>query len=561
MASVKDRTLRRGGAAGLPGDGVAWLYFGRPRGAALPTAARSLLMVPKSPTLARRVAEAERILVGPPPCGGPPRNNRRFAFTARGSHSERQLTPPLNSTNPIDLALAQAGERAGSFVSRHVTSRPRQLTAVVTLALAGFGATAFGLAPLAPDAANLPTRVVSEALQPTGIDTQLEALARQPLSLYRSDVTRASDTADSLLRRVGVSDRAAATFLRTNPVARALLAGRGGKMLQVSASASGELEELIARFPADDPQRIATHFTRLRVSRVAGQLVAERVQAPLAVQVRLGSGTIHNSLFAATDEARIPDKVASQLADIFAADIDFHRALRRGDTFSVLYEAMTADGEPVTWGQTAGRVLAAEFVNDGETHSALWYAAMPDAKGTYYGFDGKSKKGSFLASPLEFSRVTSGFAMRFHPILQRWRQHAGVDFGAPNGTPVRSVGDGVVEFAGRQSGYGNVVTIQHSGEQSTVYAHLSRIDVRRGERVEQGELIGAVGATGWATGPHLHFEFKQKGEQVDPLQMAHAAGNQPLAGAALARFVTLARTARSQLDAAESAAGDGSYAE
>jgi murein DD-endopeptidase MepM/ murein hydrolase activator NlpD len=155
-------------------------------------------------------------------------------------------------------------------------------------------------------------------------------------------------------------------------------------------------------------------------------------------------------------------------------------------------------------------VLAAEFVNAGRTHQAVWFVDG-QGRGAYFGPDGLSRRRAFLASPLEFSRVTSGFAMRFHPLLKSWRAHLGVDYGAPTGTAVRSVGDGVVHFAGRQNGYGNVVEVQHGNERSTLYAHLSRIDVRKGQRVEQGESLGAVGATGWATGPHLHFEFRVAG--------------------------------------------------
>ena len=131
-----------------------------------------------------------------------------------------------------------------------------------------------------------------------------------------------------------------------------------------------------------------------------------------------------------------------------------------------------------------------------------------DGKGAYFGLDGQSKQRSFLASPLEFSRVTSGFAMRMHPILNSWKQHKGVDYGAPTGTPIRAIGDGVVEFAGWQNGYGNVVQVRHGNERLTVYAHLSRIEVAKGQKVDQGAIIGAVGQTGWATGPHLHFEVK-----------------------------------------------------
>ena len=447
-------------------------------------------------------------------------------------------------------------QRTGQFVNRH----PRSLTTAVVVALAGFGATAFGIAPMAPDAADLPRRIVTESVTPSGIETQLEALAQHELELYRNDLTRNTDTADSLLQRLNVDDAKAAAFLRTDPVARKLLAGRAGKMVQVRTGASGELEELIARSAAESTAQIATHFTRLRITRENGQFRASSETAPLAAQVRMGSGTIRNSLFAATDEARIPDPVASQIAEIFATDIDFHRELRRGDTFSVIYEALTADGEPITWNQSSGRVLAAEFASNGKIYSAVWFKDA-DGKGGYFDLNGQSKRRSLLASPMEFSRVTSGFAMRLHPILQTWKQHNGVDYGAPSGTPVRTVGDGIVEFAGWQNGYGNVITIKHSNERSTVYAHLSRVDVRVGQRVEQGTRIGAVGATGWATGPHLHFEVKVRGQQQNPLMIAKTSEALTIAPGAKAQFTQLARGVRAQLDAAETMAGAGAYAE
>ncbi len=467
------------------------------------------------------------------------------------------LHKKLSSLDNLDSALAEASQRTGQFVSRH----PRSLTTVVVVALAGFAATAFGLAPLAPDASDLPKRLVTQSVTPTGIESQLEALAEHELALYRNDLTRGSDTADSLLRRLNVSDASAAAFLRTDPLARRLFTGRSGKMVQVSTGASGKLDELVARYPAEASEQFGTHFTRLRVSKVGDQFVARVETAALSAQVRLGSGTIRNSLFAATDEARIPDPVATQMAEIFGTDIDFHRELRRGDTFSVIFEALTADGEPITWNQSSGRVLGAEFVNNGKTYSALWFKDAGSGKGGYFDMNGQSKRRSFLASPMEFSRVTSGFAMRMHPILQTWRQHKGVDYGAPSGTPVRSVGDGVVDFAGQQNGYGNVVEIRHSNERSTVYAHLSRIDVRQGQRVEQGARLGAVGSTGWATGPHLHFEFKLNGMQQNPLVIAKSSETMAIAPAAKAQFAQMASAAKAQLEAAESMASTGSYAE
>jgi murein DD-endopeptidase MepM/ murein hydrolase activator NlpD len=216
-----------------------------------------------------------------------------------------------------------------------------------------------------------------------------------------------------------------------------------------------------------------------------------------------------------------------------------------------VYETLTADGEPVPWNDGSGRVLAAEFVNNGQSYQALWFAGA-DGRGGYYTPDGRSKRRTFLASPMEFSRVTSGFAMRFHPLLRTWRKHNGIDYAAPIGTPVRCIGDGVVEFAGQQNGYGNVIEVRHGSGKSTLYAHLSRIDVHRGQRVEQGQRIGAVGATGWATGPHLHFEFRIGGVFQDPLRVAKSSATVPIDAASRPRFDEEVRTVQAKLEVAES---------
>jgi murein DD-endopeptidase MepM/ murein hydrolase activator NlpD len=456
----------------------------------------------------------------------------------------------------IQSAAASASGRFAHFVGRH----PRTLTSLLIAGLMGFGVTAFGIAPLAPDAADLPRRLVTETVTPEDISSQLEALASHSLELYRSDLTRSADTADSLLARLNVADAAAATFLRNDKTARRLLEGRAGKMVQVRTAESGALDELIARYPAENADQFATHFSRLRISRVNGELQAQVEVAQLESQLRLGSGTIRSSLFAATDEARIPDPIAIQMAEMFSTDIDFHRELRRGDTFSVIYEALTADGEPITWNQAAGRVLASEFVNNGRPFSAVWFKEG-NGKGGYYGFDGESKRRAFLASPMEFSRVTSGFSMRLHPILKTWRAHLGVDYGAPSGTAVRSVGDGVVDFAGWQNGYGNVVQIRHSNDRTTLYGHLSRIDVRKGQHVDQGVRIGAVGATGWATGPHLHFEVRVKGQHQDPAVIAKTSEAVVLSAQARTQFATIAQQLRLQLQTAQAQTSTLAYVE
>jgi murein DD-endopeptidase MepM/ murein hydrolase activator NlpD len=452
------------------------------------------------------------------------------------------------------LAFLQVGwdygvAHAASFAARY----PKTLTASVSIGLAGFAATAFGVAPLVPDPSALPRHTVSQTVATDDLQGQLDALAGQDLELFRSDITRASDTVDSLLARLGVADAAAAAFLRADPVAKKLLEGRGGKRVEVRIDVAGKLQDLVARYAAPGNDKIPTQFTRLRVERADGRLTASVVLAALTAQPLLASGTISSSLFAATDEAGIPDAVATQIAEIFGTDIDFRHDLRKGATFSIVYEALRADGETLSWGPSVGRILAAQFVNRNQGYSAMWFKDG-DGKGSYFGLDGQSKERSFLSSPLEFSRVTSGFAMRMNPILNTWKQHKGVDYGAPIGTPVRVVGDGVVEFAGWQNGYGNVIHVRHSNDIETVYAHLSHIDVSKGEKVDQGSTIGAVGMTGWATGPHLHFEFKIDGEQQDPLRVAQNSEAIVLSPTAKAHLTELSASVRAQLGVAQTLA-------
>lgn len=455
----------------------------------------------------------------------------------------------------MESTLAAWLSNSAAGVREFVLAHRRSLSTSLLVSLAGFGVAAFGIAPLAPDAAELPHRLITEPVTPTALEGQLEALALHTMTLSRSTTTRPSDTADALLRRLGVSDPSAAAWLRRDETARRLVDGRAGKLVSATLNESGLLQQLVARYPSDEPATTSApkHFNRLTVTRASdGTWHSMLESASLEATPRLASGSIRTSLFAATDDAGIPDAIAVQMAEMFSAEIDFHRELRKGDSFSVVYEALTADGEPINWAQGTGRVLAAEFVNNGKSHQAVWFG---EGKGGYFDFNGQSKQRSFLASPMEFSRITSGFAMRFHPIQQQWKAHLGVDYGAPTGTPVRSVGEGVVSFAGRQNGYGNVIEVQHSGDRKTVYAHLSRIDVRVGQHIEQAQRLGAVGATGWATGPHLHFEFRVHGQHQDPLAIAKAAETLTLDAAQRPRFAQVALHMKSDLGLAESLAG------
>lgn len=437
-----------------------------------------------------------------------------------------------------------------SFSRQTIQQHPKRIIATLAALMLGGGGGAFAVASFAPDPSDLTLREVMESVQPLTITA--EALIPAPLTLFRSELTRTSDTADTLLKRLGVDDAAAAAFLRTDATARLLL-GRNGRNVTAEASDHHALLKLSARWSTEADG----NFKRLIVEKTPQGFQSRIETAALSTSTRLASGTIQSSLFAATDEAKIPDAVATQIAEIFSGDIDFHRALRRGDRFSVVYETLEGDGEPLR----TGRVLSAEFVNNSKTYQAMWFqepvaaathtASTPtNGKGGYYTLDGQSLRRAYLASPMEFSRVTSGFKMRFHPILQTWKAHLGVDYAAPTGTAVRSVGDAVVDFAGVQNGFGNVVILKHRNNHSTVYAHLSRINVRKGESISQGQNIGAVGATGWATGPHLHFEFRVNGIHHDPLTIARESESIPVSASAKPLFARLAAENRVALSAA-----------
>jgi murein DD-endopeptidase MepM/ murein hydrolase activator NlpD len=325
------------------------------------------------------------------------------------------------------------------------------------------------------------------------------------------------DTVGGLLSGMGIDDQDALTFLRntpdTEPIFRQLAPG---KALTARVTSEGNLESL--SFPLNGGQDAA-----LLVQRTAVGFTSAIQPLPVETTISQKSAVISTSLFGAAENAGIPDSIAAQLADIFGGDIDFHRDLRKGDTFSVIYEKVTHSGKHIR----TQRILAAEFINNGKAYHAYWYQGIADNNGGYYTADGKSVKKAFLRSPLEFSRISSGFSSaRYHPVLRETRAHRGIDYAAPTGTRVKATGDGVVDVAGTQGGYGKVVMIRHPGDKITVYGHLSGFapGIRKGTRVAQGDLIGFVGMTGLATGPHLHYEFRVAGVHRNPLTIALPSG-------------------------------------
>jgi murein DD-endopeptidase MepM/ murein hydrolase activator NlpD len=418
--------------------------------------------------------------------------------------------------------LAQRAAPAAHRAIGHVGggAAPGYWIAFAVMALSGVAA--FGLAPgTMLDAVPVHTIERELALPPP----IAAALSEEPAQRYwqRARIER-GDTLGSVLARTGVDDPGAMQFLRTNAVARTLYQLRPGKSIAVRTDDDGALLGL--RFLANDGALLA-------IARDGEGFSATSAPAAEDVRWEMAAGEIRSSLFGAADAAGLPDAVTMQLADVFAGDIDFYKDIKRGDRFAVVYETRQLDGEPVG----TGRIVAARFENRGRTLEAyLWR----DASGNdgYYTADGVPLQRAFLRAPLAFSRVTSGFSLaRFHPILNTWRAHKGVDYAAPVGTPVRATANGAVLFAGRQEGYGNVIHLRNQGQYSTLYAHLSRFaaGMKPSAHVRQGEVIGYVGQTGWATGPHLHYEFRVANVQRDPLAVALPVA-EPLPASAHAAF-------------------------
>lgn len=384
---------------------------------------------------------------------------------------------------------------------------------------------------------------VRDAQEPVPVRDILEtlALAATPVGdlgtiiYFREERIQSGDTIPTLLERLGADGTEAAEFSRSSQAARSFRLLRPGMTVRARVDDGGKLRSLAFLTGRD---------TILSIDRLGRGFVTFEEQAEAVRGIEMRSGEIKSSLFAATDAAGIPDSVAAQLADIFAGEIDFHRDLRRGDRFAIVFETLYHGGRAIR----SGRVLAAEFSRQKNVYRAVWFQD-PWGIGGYYTPEGANLRKAFLRSPLELSRVTSGFGMRRHPLFQQWRAHQGVDYGAPIGTRVRATGDGIATFAGRRNGYGNLIVLKHHGGYSTYYAHLRNFarGLRAGTRVAQGEVVGYVGQTGWATGPHLHYEFHVHNQNRNPLTIPFPAA-QPIPATELPRFRRVAEPLATRLD-------------
>lgn len=420
-----------------------------------------------------------------------------------------------------------------------------ELGAVISLLPLSAALAALAAAPTAVELDELRSLPVIESIVTPPIADQVAELVRQEEGFVREARVQRGETVIALLERLGIADDAAAAYIRTDPSARPLVRLAPGRFVQANVGAQGRLNwlKVYSGGELEDETATTNVLTVDRSGEESGFRVFES-ELVLERRVELKSGTVSLTLFGAADDAGIPDSIAQQMVDALESAIDFHRDLRQGDTFHVIYEALYASGEYLR----PGRLLAVEFANGGTRRSAFWFGDG-SKRGGFYRPDGESMKRALLRSPLEYTRVSSGFSSsRSHPLFGYNAAHRGIDYSAPAGTRVRSVGEGIVTFAGWQSGYGNVVEVRHDGKYSTLYAHLRAIapGLRQGTRIAQTDLVGFVGMTGWATGPHLHFELKVHDRQVNPLT-AQLPGAPPLAASQLATFSGLTEPLRDKL--------------
>ncbi len=340
------------------------------------------------------------------------------------------------------------------------------------------------------------------ALTPVGFHPPL-ALAERVYETVNLTIQR-GDTLDNLFRRHKLNIGHLAVISRMPSASKYLSMLRPGDELEIKHD-DGNLISLYRELDLT---------SALMISREDAGFTADLVERPIEIRKRRAYGRIDSSLFESGAAAGLSDKLIMNLAGIYAWDVDFVLDIRIGDDYYVLYEEIYQDGEFVT----DGEIIAAEFNNDGRTYQALRFVD-DEGRSEYFTPDGNSVRKAFIRAPVDFSRISSSFnPRRRHPVLNTIRAHRGVDYAAPRGTPIKAAGDGKVIFRGRKGGYGNSVILQHGGNITTLYAHMSKFagTSRVGKRVRQGQTIGYVGATGLVTAAHLHYEYRLNGVHRNP---------------------------------------------
>jgi murein DD-endopeptidase MepM/ murein hydrolase activator NlpD len=363
------------------------------------------------------------------------------------------------------------------------------------------------------------------------------AEAQEPLAVWQEITVKSGDSLAAIFARFDIPPQQLHALLELGGPTENLKKIYPGQTLRLMTSADHGLMRL--SYPID-------RLNTLEITRNENDAFdVSTVTLTPEFRHKNASGVIDSSLFAAAGKAGLSDNLTMELAGIFGWDIDFALDIRKGDRFTVLYEEMYVDGENVG----NGTILAAEFINRGQRYHAVRYTDA-GGKTDYYSLDGKSMRKAFLRTPVEFSRISSGFSLgRKHPILNKIRAHKGVDYAAATGTPIKVTGDGKIVHRGKKGGYGNTIIVQHGSKYSTLYAHMSkyRSGLKTGSRVKQGQIIGYIGSSGLATGPHLHYEFRVDGVHRDPLRVK-LPGAEPLASKYRDDFERKAEALMAQLD-------------
>ncbi|WP_304640793.1 peptidoglycan DD-metalloendopeptidase family protein [Pseudomonas sp.] len=344
------------------------------------------------------------------------------------------------------------------------------------------------------------------------------------------------NTLSVLFSQVGLSAGTMHAVLGSSKDAQRFTRLRVGQVLEFKLDEQGELQSMRSKI---------SDLETIRVDREGDKFAFSRDKIKPEVSTGFAYGTIDSSLFLSAQRAGLSHNLTMQMANIFGYDIDFARQIRQGDTFEVLFEELHVGDKRVG----TNNILAARFVNRGKTYTAIRYTDK-HGQSSYYRADGSSMRKAFIRTPVEFARISSRFNPgRRHPVLNTIRAHRGVDYAAPTGTPIMATGDGRVVHVGRKGGYGNTVIIKHGQKYQTLYAHLSRYanNVRVGSNVSQGQVIGYVGATGLATGPHLHYEFLVNGTHVDPLGIDLPVSD-PVPQSERAAFMALSNKMMASLD-------------
>ena len=398
--------------------------------------------------------------------------------------------------------------------------------------------TALALSGVSDAESRLLAERVTTEIKPGDLSGQVSALAAHGLELTREDEVRKGDSIDALLDRLGVEDAAAHQYLRRDPRTSQILRTNAGQSALVRTDLQGRLLRL----------QLLNKLDAWIVERTGeGQFTTRTARLGSETRIEHRSVQVGRSFFGAMDEAGVPEAITDQVVTLFESDIDFRRHVNSGDIVRVIYENQLIGGRDIG----AYKLQAVRFEASNKTYEALYFENPETGKGNYYDATGRSVKRGFLAAPLRYTRMTSGFTTyRLHPLFGDPRAHRGLDYAAPHGTPVRTVADGVVTSKGWSNGYGNTVEIKHNERYSTLYAHLSEYapGIQRGKNVTMGEVIGFVGTTGWATGPHLHYEFRINGRHADPGKTLLENPQIPaLTGNALKRFEIAANDLRNRL--------------